>query len=191
MSPSNRTRSGLTLIEVLVVVAILAVLAAIALPAYQAARARAKVTRSVNNLKQISLALRLYAETHGQNSPLGLGLPPHGPSTLVDLKMIPVDLLRTRGTDLTGPGTNSDAYVWFPPTLPQEEDSPSLDRWQEFVEHTNGNPVLMLDKTQNTLTEIHDPFHPKLCIVLWADGSVQTTRRTGVVGQYGMWKRRE
>ena len=53
-----------TLIELLVVIAIIAILAAMLLSALSSARESARGSHCLNNLKQVGLGIRMYAETN-------------------------------------------------------------------------------------------------------------------------------
>lgn len=71
-SPNERqVRSAFTLIELLVVIAIIAILAAILFPVFAQAKLAAKVNVSLQNIKQQSLSILMYATDYDDNFVIG------------------------------------------------------------------------------------------------------------------------
>lgn len=61
-----KTKHGFTLIELLVIIAIIAVLAAILFPVFAQARASARNTQDMSNVKQIGTAATMYAQDYDE-----------------------------------------------------------------------------------------------------------------------------
>jgi len=59
-------RKGFTLIELLVVIAIIAILAAILFPVFARAREKARQASCLNNVKELALAVQMYAQDYDE-----------------------------------------------------------------------------------------------------------------------------
>ena len=104
MNPGETNRGrAFTLVELLLVIAVIAILAALMLPVLSGAKARAKRTTCLNNIKQINLAIHVYA---GNNEDK---LPDAGPVTYISCKeLIKGDL------GLHGPASAQDEIFTCP-----------------------------------------------------------------------------
>jgi len=65
----RKKETGFTLVEMLVVIAVITVLAALLLPVLSRAKAKAHRTVCINNLRQISLGVRMYSDDSNDASP--------------------------------------------------------------------------------------------------------------------------
>src|SRR3981189_980323 len=66
---SSRQRKAFTLIELLVVIAIIAILAAILFPVFAQARAKARQTSCLSNVKQLTLGMVMYCQDYDEQFP--------------------------------------------------------------------------------------------------------------------------
>jgi prepilin-type N-terminal cleavage/methylation domain-containing protein len=104
---------GFTLIELLAVIAIIGVLIALLLPAVQAAREAARRVRCNNNLRQIALALHLYADRNREHLPA----------------MVPAVFDDDQSPKATLPGYSyEESFSWRATLLPYHEQQSLYDR---------------------------------------------------------------
>ena len=68
---SKQTRPGFTIVELLVVISIILILAGLLLPVMTRGREEARTTECLNNLRQIGIALNIYAQHYGDGRPDG------------------------------------------------------------------------------------------------------------------------
>jgi len=116
-----RKKSGaFTLIELLVVIAIIAILAAMLLPALARAKARAQRINCVNNMKQISLALKTWAIDNQGAFPMNVTPANGGPA-------VPAGTANSYTSQLgSNPGANAALMYLFYQQLSDALSTPKI-----------------------------------------------------------------
>jgi prepilin-type N-terminal cleavage/methylation domain-containing protein len=149
-------QTAFTLVELLVVIAIIGILVALLLPAIQAARAAARRTQCINNMRQVGLALFNHHEARRRF--------PHGTYNWIDT-LVPADPY----------GSKENRRCWFHDIMPYFEESALF---QQFAEHQNKGGVAYDFPLCSTPIPMfmcpEDPTNPKT--VTWSFSSV------GVIG---------
>ena len=178
-----QTSRGFTLIELLAVIAVVGILASLLLPALARSKDRAKNIACLNNLKQLGVAVRLYADSNGGKLPIAEQLP----SSPAD----PANPL-PRISDLLA------AYVGTTPAAPQRQTvfrCPADDTKRfsengssyEWFAHYNGRPVDSPRTSKNPISDAtlmydYEKFHNSRTSVnaLFADYHVAALKTSGL-----------
>ncbi|RYX85951.1 DUF1559 domain-containing protein [bacterium] len=132
MSKISIQRQAFTLIELLVVIAIIAILAAILFPVFGRARANARRTTAMSNMKQIGVAVIQYTQDYDGIYPRTMHNDTGTISTIgwnaIHNYQVAVDAyIKTgRGTNATG----NKSGVWWDPSDPDLQDR---DMWGSFT----------------------------------------------------------
>jgi prepilin-type N-terminal cleavage/methylation domain-containing protein/prepilin-type processing-associated H-X9-DG protein len=130
----ERRESGFTLIEILVVIGVIAILIGILIPVLSVARANARRTACLSNLRQIGVAIHGYAANFAGRIPYGPIAPPFYPTNLYPRTGSVTSLLSIRtgitgGPEMVGLGImlptflKSSPKVLFCPAVDQEDMS--------------------------------------------------------------------
>ena len=112
MKNNSEAAEGFTLIELLAVIAILAILAALLLPVLSRAKARARQPVCMNNLRQISLGVRMYAEDSSDAFPPATNGPPASFTAYTQLMKSYVGLTGTKPERAKLFACPADTFYW-------------------------------------------------------------------------------
>ncbi len=170
-----RAVRAFTLIELLVVIAILGMLAGLLLPAFARAKDKARDTVCINNLKQLAVAVSLYADDHAGRIPVAERQPSN---PVIPTKPLP------RICDVLAPYLANTSNVFQCPkdTLPPQR-FPVEGSSYEWNYTFNGEPLNSLSTRkvnfspdQAALIYDYDNFHTGgtngMKFVFYADGHV-------------------
>ncbi len=97
----SRRRNAFTLIELLVVIAIIAILAAILFPVFAQAREKARGISCISNLKQITLAARMYSQDYDERLFASGNLPSEGDPNWANRRPDGQNIVRMMGGGLS------------------------------------------------------------------------------------------
>ena len=161
-----------TLIEVLSVIAIVAFLAALLFPVVKKAKERAKTTASMSNLRQIYVALQLYALDSEPNATSGtasdMGIPPSDMMLVYNPALFP----NTEGIWKSA----CDHHPLAPESFTNYSYYPANDgTFPAYSRKYKGSAIWLTDFNCNPASvDIYADFEEKFAIGLRADGSITT-----------------
>jgi prepilin-type N-terminal cleavage/methylation domain-containing protein len=177
----NFVRAGFTLIELLVVIGIIALLASLILPALSSARDKGRRAVCLSNLRQVGIAVHLYADDHGGNIPFGPKAPRFtSPSDFYPSTGAPTSLISLRSGAPVGLGLLLEDYLAHQPKnlfCPGSDQPVNTETELAKVGHTQAQSSYYYRHGGNTQL-FDNPNEPVLSFPIQIDN--MGTNRNGV-----------
>ena len=151
----HRSERAFTLIELLVVIAIVAILASLLLPALAKSKEKVRSIACISNLKQLGIAVRMYADGHDGLLPIAEQLPSM-PATNPPLPRICELLAPELGYDTNNPPKLITVFRCPDDRARRFETEGSSYEWYA---HYNGRPVDNPRTSEATLMYDYEKFH--------------------------------
>lgn len=142
-----KLRLGFTLIELLVVIAIVAILAAILFPVFAQARAKARQTMALSNMKQIGNAVTMYLQDFDERFPMTM-YPINGVPSTINYWAIHSYQASLEAYIKMDRGHRNKQNVWWDPSDP---DRSLAAMWGSFTD--NG----LITGVPRSLADINTP----------------------------------
>ncbi len=175
----RRNRAGgFTLIELLVVIAIMSILASILFPVFARAREKARETRCSSNLRQMGLALHMYADDYDGVLPLANEYPAAPPPS-DGYHQGPPGIV-----DVLGPYTRNRELFRCPSDKDREWETQGTSYDYGYGSLDVGMPEQPIDWPWNRaptsvllMGDYSPDWHSKGAVCLYADGHVKIKAR--------------
>lgn len=174
-------KRAFTLLEVVVAMSILFLLFTLAFPTYATSRDKAKVARSLGQMRQIYLAYAQYRNDYQLDDNFiahyGTGLPGY-----LDFSQLKIrSLLDTGGNRTPWPA----AHYTVPQPTPGIPNH-SIDEWNEYAE--TGRPTIcLLDYTQNPGNPRDDVHKLRVVYGVYVDGRLERKQSRGILTRWPLW----